>query len=193
MAKKEKEPKEEVPVSYDLKADDDKTIEEKIEDKMVDLERQSAMSDDVHILDVEKNPPEPGYMDGKLIEAELTAKNDDGKEVKVKVLAQPLGPNPPKDNTIFVNIDGDKLQLYETIIDIDLKQMAEAQISDCASTIFPMLIDESVQLALDEKKIRQPEKRKEEFRWWWVLVLIMIIIPIILITLQVLPGLMGGK
>jgi len=196
---KNKEKDEEKAPEYDFKKDKkEQTIEQQIEDKLIEEERKRKKTDDVHILDIAKNPPVPGYMKVELKKAALTTKNEDDKEVTMQVLALPLEKTeggvmkPPEDDpTVFVNADGDSVQVYDTIFDIDLKQMAEGQISDCASTIFPMLMDEYVQLALDEKKARQPEKRKEEFKWWWVLVLIMIIIPIILITVQVLPGLIG--
>jgi len=197
MAKKKETEKEPV---YTFTEDKplEKTIDEQVEEKLIELEQKRKQNSDVHILDIAKDPPEPGYMKVELKKAEITTKNEDDKEIRIPVVVLPLEEKqvdriPPKDDlSIFINADGDRLQVYDTIFDIDLKQMAEGQISDCASTIFPMLMDEYVQLALDEKKARTPEKRKDEFKWWWVLVLAMIIIPIILITMTVLPGLIGG-
>jgi hypothetical protein len=198
MPKKKADEKEPVYVFDDEEKKPEESIDDQVERKLVELEQRRKSTEDVHILDIAKNPPEPGYMRVELKKAVVTTRDEDDKEIKVHALGMPLIEKiddhmPPKDDpTIFVNINGDSVQLYDTIFDVDLKQMAEGQVSDCASTIFPMLMDEYVQLALDEKKARQPEKRKEEFKWWWVIVLIMIIIPIILITIQVLPGLIGG-
>lgn len=196
---KKKEDKESKEQSYDFKEEQqEETIEQQVEKKLIEEEQRRKKTDDVHILDIAKDLPMPEYMRVELKKAELTTKNDDDKDIKVPVFALPLlkpeKSEPPKDDlNIFMNADGDIVQLYETIFDIDLKQMAEGQISDCASTIFPMLIDEATQLAVDEKKARTPEPRKEPYKWTWVLIAFVLIIMITLITLQILPGLMGGK
>ncbi len=198
MAKKEKK-EEDSDHTYDFKETKvEKTIEEQIDEKMQEWEQQKA-PDDLHILDIAKDPPEPGYMDVQLKKAVLKTTDEDEKPLEVDTLVLPLqsekdaSKTPPKDDpTIYMNCDGERLQAFDTIMSIDLSQMAEAQVSDCAANIVPMLIDNTVSLAVEEKKARTLEKRKEEFKWWWVLLLMMIIIPIILITMTVLPGLMGG-
>ena len=193
MMKKEKNG--EAKDSYEFKAKEpEMSIEEQIDAKMQEWEKQDQ-TDDLHILDVAKNPPEPGYMKVELKKATIHTKDEDEEPIAVEALGMPLNENhrkPPNDPSIYVNCNGDSIQAYDTIFDVDLAMMAEAQVSDCASTIFPMLVDETVALALEEKKARTPEKRKEEFKWWWVLLLMMIIIPIILITITVFPSLMGG-
>jgi hypothetical protein len=180
--------KEEKKDDYDFKTDN-RSIEEKIDEKLQQEEKQREEGGDLHILDIAKNPPEPGYMKVELKKAEVTLKDTDEK---IQALGLPLAETifpakPPEDPTVFININGDTVQLYDTIFETDLKQMADAQVSDCASTIFPMLIDEAIQLALDEKKARTLEKRKEEFKWWWIVVLMLIMIPILIVATQVLP------
>ena len=195
MQKKTEQKNEEE--KYDFTATEtDKKIDALLEEKQITNEKEKHY-DDVHILDIAKNPPEKDYMKVELKKAVIHTKNEDEQPVDVDVLALPLVKDnkkePPKDDpTVYVNCEGDKMQAYDTIIDIDLAQMAEAQVSDCASTIFPMLLDEYCLLAIEDKKAHTPEKRKEEFKWWWVLLLMMIIIPIILITITVFPSLMGG-
>jgi len=194
MAKKDKEDEKKEP-DYSFKTDKaEKSIDQQVEDKLIEVEAKRREKDNIHILDIAKNPPEQDYMKTELLKAELKTKDQDEKEITMTVVAMPLEKNgiTPEDNTVFTNKDGDKVKIFDPIFEINLRQMFEGQISDCASTIFPMLMDEYVQLALDEKKARQTEKRKEEFKWWWILVLMMILIPIILITVTVLPGLMGG-
>lgn len=187
-----KEKKDEEP-EYDFRDESGKSVDDLVDERLIKLEEQRKTAEDIHILDIKKNPPEPGYMRVELKKAVVSTKDEDDRPLSVIRTALPLDEKmqePPKqDPTVFVNANGDTLQTYDTIFDVDLKQMYDGQVSDCSSTIFPMLMDEAVQLALDEKKIRSPEKRKEEFKWWWVLVLLMILIPIILITIQVLPGL----
>ena len=194
MAKKDKEEAEKEP-DYSFKPDkEERSIEQQVEMKLIEQEMRRREKDSIHILDIAKNPPEPDYMKTELLKAELRTKDQDDKDITYTVAAMPLEKNgvTPEDNTVFTNKEGDKVKIFDPIFEINLRQMFEGQISDCASTIFPMLMDEYVQLALDEKKARQTEKRKEEFKWWWILVLMMILIPIILITVTVLPGLMGG-
>jgi hypothetical protein len=182
---------------YNFKGED-KSLEEQIDEKLKDEEKRHLEAEDIHILDIAKNPPEQGYMRSTLNKAELYTKGETEKAVKITVIAMPLeeiimGSPPiiPKDPNIFINANGEQIRIFDPIFDIDLKQMADGQVSDCASTIFPMLLDQYVNLAVDEKKARAPEKRKEEFKWWWILVLILILVPIILITMTILPGLFG--
>lgn len=190
MTKKEekKEP------TYDFT--EEKTIEQKVDEKINRHETKRLEHEDIHILDIQKNPPEPGYMNVDLKKAKLKTKDDDEEPIDIDVVALPLKDKytePPKDNPlIFINTNGESIEIYDPIIDIDLKQVFDSQVSDCASVIFPMLMDEYLRVAVEEKKAWQPEKRKEEFKWWWVLLLMMIIIPIILITITVFPSLMGG-
>jgi hypothetical protein len=198
MIMPKKDTTEENKESYDFKAEHSKTIEEQIDEKMREWEKQDE-PDDLHILDIAKNPPEPGYMKTELKKAVLHALDEDGEPLDIDALALPLQKEekpektPPRDDpTVYVNCEGDKLQVYDTIFDIDLAQMAEAQVSDCASTIFPMLIDETVALAVEEKKIRTLEKRKNEFQYWWVILLVLMIVALVGITFTVLPGIMGG-
>lgn len=181
----------------------DKSVESRIEEKLIEEEEKRKQEETIHILDIAKNPPKPDYMKAELRGAELKTKDEDGDDVTIPVVVLPLDrkgttqdaselPGIPTDTTVFVNANGDTVQVYDPIFDINLKQQFDAQVSDCASTIFPMLMDEYVQLALDEKKAWTPEKRKEEFKWWWVLILLLVIIPMLLITLTVLPGFFGG-
>jgi len=185
MAKKNEE-------SYDFKdekKDKEKTIAEQVDEKMQEIEKQET-SEDLHILDIAENPPEPGYMKTELKKAVVQTKDEDDEDITIDSLGLPLNEKaedkkPPKDNpSIFVNCNGDLMQAYDPILDIDLAMMAEAQVSDCASTIVPMLIDETVELALEEKKARTPEKRKEQGSWLWIVILLMLIlIPVLLITM----------
>ena len=120
--------------TYDFKEKEpEKTIEEQIDEKMLEWEKQDQQ-DDLHILDIAKNPPEPGYMRAELKKAVLTTKDEDDMEIKIDALALPLNKEttedgtiikePPKDDmTIYKNCNGDTLQAYDTILDIDLAQI----------------------------------------------------------------------
>jgi hypothetical protein len=175
---------------------EEKSIEQLIDEKLVEEEQKRTDKDDIHILDIAKDPPVEGYMKTELDKAKIKTLSEDNQLIELDCAALRLGHTnnkPPEDDiSIFINAVGDVVQVYDAIMDIDLKQMADAQVSDCASTIFPTIYDEGVQIAVDEKKAWTPEKRKDEFQYWWIVVLIMILVPMLLFVFTVLPDLLKG-
>jgi len=119
---------------------------------------------------VKANPPEPGYMKVEVFKETdsngnpiVVSKSTDDKRTVKEV----------KHNPIFT---------------IDLNTLITADVAACPSNVVPMLIDQAVQLAMNEKKTFKPEKRKEMFNWWWIVMALLMIPGIILIVLLFIGG-----
>lgn len=86
-------------------------------------------------------------------------------EIRDKIKIQDdIKQNPPKKGELSVEVP-------EGYYSIDLRSLLLAQLSDCPSTVIPMLIDHGVRTAVDIKEAYKPEKRTIPFHYWWVLIL----------------------
>jgi len=184
------------PDDYSFDFEDTEKIEEIIDKKLVEDKKK-------HEIDIEyikNNLPEKKSMETILKKAIVKGKdqNDVLQEKQCVVFETQLDDK----NADFMEIiyndgepelkkDGRKVIIYDPVFSMDLREHAEGQISDCAATTFPMIADKMVQIALDEKKLRQPEERKAIFNYWW-LILLMIMIPVIIVTLMIVRGGGGG-
>ena len=110
---------------------------------------------------IKKNPPKPGYMEVEYFKA----KDENGQEVCVTESRDKTG----------------KLKriLTDPIMAIDLNILISHNIAACPNNVIPMLIDKSVQTALEEKEVFKAEKRRKDFNWWWI-VFLLIPIPAVL-------------
>lgn len=102
---------------------------------------------------VKQNPPNPDYM--KVDFFEVTA--DDGAPT-----VETRG--------------GGKTFVHDPFFSIDLNTLIESDVAAVPSNVVPMLIDQNVQLALDERNLfRREDKQSDQFRYWWILIIILII------------------
>lgn len=169
--------------SFDTSNDIDKKVDEKFEEEKNKRE--------FNIDDLKENIPDPGYMDTILNAAVVKGKDENGEQHEEKCVALEVQLKDKdadfmeieyKDGkTPTIKNDGRKVVIYDPVFHMDLREHAEGQISDDASTIFPKILDQAVQFALDEKRIRNPDQRKPNFNYFW-LVLLGIMIPAIIVT-----------
>ena len=111
---------------------------------------------------VKQNPPQPGYM--KVDFYETT--NENGEP------------------TIMTK-GGGKTFTHDPFFSIDLNTLIEADVAAVPSNVVPMLIDQNVQLALDERSLfRREDKQKDQFKYWWILLLILLLPGLILMILM---------
>lgn len=88
------------------------------------------------------------------------------KKVKDKIqLANEVREHPPEPEYMNTPIPDD---MYA----IDLNALYNAQLSDCPSTVIPMLIDHGIRTAVDIRDTYKPEKRHLDFQYWWVIFLV---------------------
>jgi len=73
--------------------------------------------------------------------------------------------HPPAQGVMGVELTPEKY-------DIDLNTLVLAQLSDCPSTVIPMLIDHGIRVAVDIKNAYRPEKRQLNFNYLWVIIFI---------------------
>jgi hypothetical protein len=177
---------------YSFNIDDITDIEKKVDEKF--KEEKEKKQEDISIEDLTENIPLPGYMKTDLKAAVVKGKDETGITHEEQCVTFEVNPDDKnadfaeieyKDGKTELKKDGRKLIIYDPIFSMDLKEHAEGQISDCASTVFPQIADEMVQLALDEKRQRGPELRKPLFNYWW-LILLGIMIPVIIITVMLI-------
>jgi len=163
---KNQEQKKKLDLSLDEDVNDkvDKLIDTKQLDESNPLERAKKFEE------VKRFPPEPGYMKVELYEGE-----QNGEPV---VVSKSKGPDGTGDELVYV---------HDPFMTIDLKTAIDADVAAVPSNTVPMLIDQSVQLAMNEKKTFKPEKRKEEFNWWW-LVFGLLCLPGVLLLLYLFFG-----
>ena len=180
--------------SFDTYDDIDKLVDEKFQEE--------KNQGDFDIDDLKENLPVPGYMKTDLNEAVVKGPpNETGTINEEKCVAFELELTDKdadfiefiydKDGKPQIKQDGRKVTIFDPVFSMDLREHADGQISDDASTIVPKIIDQSVQFALDEKNTRNPDQRKPLFNYWW-LILLMIMIPVIIVTLMIVRGGGGG-
>lgn len=116
------------------------------------------------IHEIKNNPPEKGYMRQTLHEAEVKTTDENGDVHTDKFIAI------TDEKGEIEKDDEGNIILLDTILDIDLKKLADAQFADCASNIIPMLMDQTAITIANEKKEYKPEKPEKEFNWQWVIV-----------------------
>lgn len=63
-------------------------------------------------------------------------------------------------------------QVPDGVYAVDCNALLRAQISDCPSTVIPMLIDHGIRTAVDIRNTYRPEKRLPSFNLIWLLLLI---------------------
>lgn len=189
---KESKKKDEDAKDYSFNIDND--IEKEIDRKLAEQEKKPEELSIEHLHD---NMPEPGYMKTELNAGVVKGLDEKGelREEKCVVMEVDLKDKDAdfmeivyddKGNPVL-KPDGRKVIIFDPIFSMDLHEHAEGQISDCASTVFPQIADEMVQLALDEKRQRSPELRKPLFNYWWI-ILLLCMIPVIVITLMFVKG-----
>jgi len=159
---------------YSLKGGDtDKDKHDEMTSKIDSLVKPNSIDDIKHLDEsnpmeraikfdkVKRDPPSPGYMKVELFEEEdkngnriVISKDTEGTEIK-----------------------------HDPIFTVDLKTSIDADITGCPSNVMPMLIDEAVQLAMNEKKEFKPEKRRDEFNYWWLVMGLLMLPGIILVIL----------
>lgn len=164
---------------YDLGGDSSDDIHKKIEKEVDAIEKKTI--DDIKQLDelnpmeqaqkfeeVKKNPPLKDYMK---VDTYSGMKTKTGEPVVVSISHGPAG------------TEEEKIILHDPIMSVDLNTSVKADIAACPSNVVPMIIDERLQLAADEKKEYKPEKRKPEFNWGWILILFLLVPAIAIVIL----------
>lgn len=180
--------------SFDLD-NDIEDLERRIDEKISD--QKEKKQDELSIEHLKENMPEPGYMKTTLNAAVVKGVDEKGELREEKCVAFEVDLKDKDADFMEITYDdkgtpvlkpnGCKVIIYDPVFSMDLHEHAEGQISDCASTIFPQIADEMVQLALDEKRQRSPELRKPLFNYWWI-ILLLCMIPVIIITLMIVSG-----
>jgi len=158
---------------YDLGSDKEKSIEDKV-DKFLDtkkLDESNPLERAKKFSKVKENPPAKEYM-----KVDLIKEIEDGKEVIYSRSKGPDGKSEEKKS---------KENIFYTI---DLNTLILADIAACPSNTIPMLIDQAVQLAMNERKAFKVEKRKEGFNYWWIVLGLLMLPGIILVILLFLRG-----
>ena len=197
MTKTDKK-KEDIAKDYSFNLDNEiENIEKRIDEKF----KEEIKQEDINIDDLKDNLPESGYMKTTLNAAVVKGTDETGEQHEEKCVALEVQLDDKdadfmeieyKDGkTPTIKTDGRKIIIFDPVFSMDLREHAEGQISDDASTIFPKILDQAVQLAKDEKRLRGPEIRKPLFNYWW-LILLMIMIPVIIVTLMIVRGGGGG-
>lgn len=160
---------------YSFNKDKKDTTEDikKIEETVDGLREEYRKKDSYDMDEVASNLPQPGYMRAELKKGELLTKDEDGYIIKQPCTVMPF------DEGEFSDGKGNKVMVFDTIFDIDLNELFQGQLSECASTVMPNLIQEAESIAIYEKEVREPKQRKEEFKYWWIILLLMI--PILLL------------
>ena len=177
---------------YEFNLDND--IEKAIDKKLAE---QKEKTEELTIEHLKENMPEPGYMKTTLNAAVVKGVDEKGELREEKCVAFEVDLKDKDADFMEITYDdkgnpvlkpdGRRFIIYDPVFSMDLHEHAEGQISDCASTIFPQIADEMVQLALDEKRQRSPELRKPLFNYWWI-ILLLCMIPVIVITLMFVKG-----
>jgi hypothetical protein len=152
---------------FDTEEKKEKTTEEQVDKLLEESEKLDLMNPSERAVKynmLKKNLPPAGYNEIKLYQV----KEEGGKQILISVSKK---------------ADGDyKFIEHEPISSIDLNKLLTEDINSCPSSVMPMLIDESVQVALQEKKEFKPEKAHREFNWWWI-VFFMLPIPALVLWL----------
>jgi hypothetical protein len=137
---------------------------------------------------IESHPVKEGYMEVSLRKAKVEIEDKESGTVTEHIMAvQPLDQNVP-DNDLpegefqFKDKKGKvhKIAIYDYLFKSDLKALVKGQFFPCPAQVFPTINDRLVQTALNEKKAKFPEHRKEEKFPFWIILLIMVPILIIL-------------
>lgn len=195
MSKEPKKKEDSKDYSFGIDNDIHREIDEKINQQV------KNQQEPINIEDLKENLPEPGYMKTELNAAIVKGKNIAGENIEERCVSFEVLKDDKDADFMEIEYDADgkpklkpdgrKVIIFDPVFTMDLREHAECQISDCASTVFPQIADEMVQLALDEKHQRGPEQRKPLFNYWW-LILLMIMIPVIIVTLMIVRGGGGG-
>lgn len=156
---------------YDLSKEPEKTTEEKIDEVLntKNLDENNPLERAKKFVEVKKNPPKPDYMKIEVFEGD-----DNGEPIVVSKSTD-------KDDT-------EVLIEHDPFFTIDLKTLIDADVAACPSNVVPMLIDQAVQLAMNEKITFKPKKRKDEFNWWWVVMGLLMLPGIFLIVILFFGG-----
>jgi len=184
--------KEDENKDYSFNVDDD--LHKEIDKKIAE---QDNKPEELNIEHFKENMPEPGYMKTTLNAAVVKGTDESGEAHEEKCVAFEVDLKDKDADFMEITYDdtgnpvlkpnGRKVIIFDPVFSMDLHEHAEGQISDCASTVFPQIADEMVQLALDEKRQRSPELRKPLFNYWWI-ILLLCMIPVIVITLMFVKG-----
>jgi hypothetical protein len=172
MKKKTDEKTEPSPVKTDEPTQDDvefdfKDIDKEI-DSAIDKQKKKMTADEYkieHITDkirfakkIKENPPEPGFMDVKFHDAEVTSTDEYGEDVKKKGIAVIT------EHISDVGKKIKKIAVYDGIFNIDLNTDAYFWfVRSC--NVFPLILDQGIRTHLDIKHAHQPEKRKVDIPW----------------------------
>ena len=143
----------------------DSIIEPDSTEDIKHLDESNPMERAIKFDKVKRDPPGPGYMKVELFEE----KDENGNRVFSK------------------DTKGTEIK-HDPMFTVDLKTSIDADINGCPSNVMPMLIDERVQLAMNEKKEFKPEKRRDEFNYWWIVMGLLMVPGIILIILWIFLG-----
>ena len=125
------------------------------------------MADD-KIPDDDYNPFKPvdkNHIEKGNVEDEIDRKLMDLRENDKIKLMNEVQKSPPEPKDMEVELPDD-------VYRIDLRTLLNAQLSDCPSTVIPMLIDHAVRTAVDIKDTYRPERRLPQFEYMWVIFLI---------------------
>lgn len=129
-------------------------------DELRKLDENNPMERAIKFDMVKKYPPKPGFMKVDVFDGV----DSDG-------------------NRIAISQSSEKTLFHDPIMSIDLNTSIGADVAACPSNVMPMLIDEYVQIAMEEKKDYKPEKPETQFNWWWIVFFLLMIPGIITVIL----------